>query len=64
MDYQSRASEFGIEEKKTNFDVIKESKVSKKFSEQTTKRVVLIVLVVVISEYCFHHFLYYLLASN
>ena len=51
MDYLSKASELGIDEKDANFDEIKESKVSKKFSEQTTKRVVLIVLVVVISEY-------------
>lgn len=34
-------------------NTIQESKVSKKFSEQTTKRVVLIVLVVVMSEYIF-----------
>jgi hypothetical protein len=51
IDYLSRASELGIEEKTTSFESIKESKVSKKFSEQTTKRVVLIVLVVVMCEY-------------
>ncbi|CAI2386125.1 unnamed protein product [Moneuplotes crassus] len=53
-DFLSKGSELGTEDpKKPIKDEIKESKVSKKFSEQTTKRVLLIVLVVVMSEYIF-----------
>jgi len=53
MSVTSKATDNGDAPIKKEADEIKESKVSRKFSEQTTKRVVLLVLIVVMSEYIF-----------
>ncbi|CAI2366775.1 unnamed protein product [Moneuplotes crassus] len=52
ISFSSKATEKNLKDLETK-DEMKESKVSKKFSEQTTKRVVFLVLLVVMSEYIF-----------
>ena len=51
--HSSKAQDLSNDLKKGNQPDIKESKVSRKFSEQTTKRVVFLVLIVVMSEFVF-----------
>jgi hypothetical protein len=58
ISYSSKATDKNNNEPNSP-DEIKESKVSKKFSEQTTKRVVFLVLIVVMSEYIFLHTTYF-----
>ena len=53
ISYNSKTTDKNNKESNYNQNDIKESKVSKKFSEQTTKRVVFLVLIVVMSEYIF-----------
>jgi len=53
MSFSSKATEKVNKEGTDKKDELQESKVSKKFSEQTTKRVVFLVLLVVMSEYIF-----------